>query len=819
MENFWQDLRFSLAALRRRRGATAILLISLALGIGMVSAVFSVVDAVLLQGLPYRDADRLVEVSGVRHRNGTVETWPLSYLDFGDWSERARGSVLLGAYSDPTSFTLEAGGRAEHLDGELASAGYFQALGVVPILGRAFSAAEDATQDPRYVVVLGHDLWRERFGGDRQAVGRSIRLGGASYQVVGVMPPGFRGATDSAQVWLPLNMASQVLGPIYIHGRGLRWLTAVGRLRPGVTAAGAQAALDAVAAALEKEYPRSNKGVGARVTPLQEAWTGNLRRTLLLLLAGAALVLLMACANVASLLLTQAMERRQEISVRTALGATRRRLARQLLTESLLLSLLGCALGLLLGLAATHLLDVVRAAGLRSYVHVGLDARAAAFTVGVSLLCGAGFGLAPLWAAWRTDVAGVLKEGTRGSPRQRLQSVLVAGEVALALALLVAAGLTVRGFQKLQGTRLGYRTDVLTLRLDIGGKAYADENAVLQLLRRLDERIGALPGVHAVAFEGPGLPTVSSDEAGFTVADRLDPAEDAAFSLFMHHVSPAYFSTLGVPLLQGRGFAERDDKQAQPWSVVVGAATARRLWPGRSALGKRMKIGSRDGRFPWFAVIGVVGDARHQGLATDENQWRQEPRDVYFTALQFPPSSEVNVLVRPGPGTDALALAEPVRRVVAAVDPGLAVFDAATLAQRLAGQTARPRLLVRLMALFSLLALVLAAVGIHGIVANSVARRTREIGIRIALGADRGVVVGWIVRRAALLALAGIAGGLGAAAILSRLLESHLYGIPALDPPAFAVASLLLLAIAMLTSYAAARRASRIQPTAALRVE
>jgi putative ABC transport system permease protein len=819
MTDLWQDLLFSLRALKRRRGATAVLLVSLILGIGMVSAVFSVVDAVLLQALPYKDPARLVQVSGFWRRGAKVDSWPLSYLDFRDWSERGRAFLVVGAYSKPLSFTLEQAGRADHLEGEMVSASYFQLLGMSPALGRIFSEAEDKTTDPRYVVILGHDLWRRRFGGDRQVVGRHLLLDGASYEVVGVMPPGARGASDTAQIWLPLNMAAQLLDDAYIGRRGLRWLEALGRLPPGTTLAGAQAGLDAVTAALRQEYPRTNQGIGARLIPLQEAWAGNLRQSLLLVFSGAALVLLMACANVASLLLTQAMERRQELSVRTALGASRPRLVRQLLTESLLLSLLGGAGGLLFALAATRLLDWVQAAGLRSFVHAGLNARVAGFTLGVSLLCGAGFGLAPLWVAWRTDVASVLKEGTRGSPRQRLQSVLVAGEVALALALLVATGLTVRGFQRLQATSLGYRTDVLTLRLDIGDKRYA-EYAVLSLLRRLDESIGAQPGVQAVALEGPGLPTVSSDEAAFS-AENLDPAQDMAFSLFMHHVSPGYFSTLGVPLLAGRLFTAHDDQHATPWSVVVDAATARRIWPGQSALGKLVKIGRRDNQFPWFRVIGVVGDARHLGLATDRDQWRQEARDVYFTALQFPPKwpPQVNILARPAPGIDAAALVEPVRRGVAAVDVGLVPFDDATLAARLEKQTARPRLLVRLMALFSLLALVLAVVGIHGMVANSVVRRTREIGIRIALGADRGAVIGWIVKHAALLALVGAAAGLAAAAVIARLMVHHLYGIPAIDLPAFCGASLLLLGIAVLTSWLAAHRASRIEPSAALRAE
>jgi len=820
MTEIWQDLRFGLRALPRRRAATAVLLISLILGIGMVSAVFSVVDAVLLQTLPYKDAARLVQVSGFWRHGAKVESWPISYLDFRDWSERCRPFLLLGAYSKPLSFTMELTGRAEHLEGELVSAGYFQLLGVSPALGRFFSAAEDRTMDPRSVVVLGHDVWRRSFGGDRQVVGRQLLLDGASYTVVGVMPPGVQGASDAAQIWLPLNLSARLIDDAYIGSRGLRWLQALGRRPPGTPLAGAQAGLDSVTAALQQQYPRTNRGIGARLVPLQQAWVGNLRQSLWLLFAGAALVLLMSCANVASLLLTQAMERRQELSLRIALGASRPRLLRQLLTESLLLSLLGGAGGLLFALITTRLLDWVQAAGVRSFVHAGLNARVAGFALGVSLLCGAGFGLAPLWVAWRTDVAGVLKEGTRGSPRRRLQSVLVAGEVALALALLVATGLTVRGFQRLQATSLGYRTDILTLRLDIGDQRYADEHAVLGLLRRLDESIGAQPGVQAVGLEGPGLPTVSSDEKGFTVENR-DPSEDMAFSLFVHHVSPGYFAALGVPLLEGRLFTAGDDQHVEPWSVVVDTATARRLWPGQSPLGKLVKIGRRDLPFPWFRVIGVVGNARHLGLATDRDQWRQEPRDIYFAALQFPPKwpPQVNILARPARGTDAAALLEPVRRAVAAVDHDLVVYEAATLAARLERQTARPRLLVRLMALFSLLALVLAVVGIHGMVANSVTSRTREIGIRIALGADRGAVIGWIVRRAALLALAGAAAGFAAAAILSRLLVHHLYGLPAIDLPAFLGASLLLLGIAVLTSWLAAHRASRIEPATALRVE
>jgi putative ABC transport system permease protein len=820
MESLWQDLRFSLRALRRRPGPTAVLVLTLALGIGLVSGVFSVTDSVLLRALPFKGADRIVQIAGVRRQEAKVEAWPISYLDYADWSRRGGGFAGLAAYGDLNSFTLSAGDSPQHLDGELVSAGYFRVLGVEPFVGRTFLAEEDSAGDPRAVAILGYDLWRDRFAADPGIVRRQILLDGRSFQVVGVMPRGFRGATDGAQIWLPLSIASQTLGRSYLEMRRLRWLTVLARLAPGGATASAQASLDVATASLEREHPDTNRGIGGVVTPLQEAWVGNLRASLLALLAGAGLVLLIACANVASLLLTQAVERRREISLRSALGAGRFRLARQLLTESLVLSLCGCALGLLLTLAVTSLLDVTRAAGLRSFVHLGLNPRAVGVTLAVSLLCGMGFGLAPLYLAWRTDAA-ALKEGAKGSLRQGLQSALVVAEVALSLALLIAAGLVVRSFEELQSTHLGFRTDLLTVRLDLKDKTYLEDANVLALLRRLPAALGALPGVRSVALEGPGLPTDDGTVASFTAETRRDPADDAAFRIGMHHVTPGYFSTLGISLLDGRDFTAHDDKRQLHFSVLVSDSVARRLWPGTRAIGKRLKIGRRRGDFPWYGVIGVVSDARQQGLSAPEGAPKPETADIYLSALQFLPNTPptVNVLVRPAESGYAASLVQPVRRAIRAIDPGLAAYDAATLGERLWKQTAQPRLLVELMGLFALLASALAAIGIYGIVTNSVVRRTREIGIRIALGADRRAVIGSIVGWGAMLTTAGIAIGLGAALVLSKLLARFLHRIHAVDPPTFLATALLLLGIAVLSTYVAARRVSRIEPSEALRVE
>jgi len=819
MESVWQDLKFALGALRWRPGPAATLLLTLGVGIGLVSSVFSVVDAVLLRSLPFREPARLLEIGGTHRKGGQVEDWPVSYYDFQDWRRAVAPLASLAAHSSANPFNLMAEGEPEHLEGELVSAGYFELLGVAPAVGRVFSAEEDTEGDPRFVAVLGFDLWRRRFAGDPGVVGRQVRLDGRSYQVVGVMPAGFRGATDVAELWTPLSTARQTLGRLYVYNRRLRWLSALGRLHPAASVAGLQAALDASTAALEKAFPASNDGIGARVTPLQEAWMGNLRSSLVVLLAAAVLVLLIACVNVASLLLAKALERQREISVRSALGAGRLRLARQLLTESLVLSTLGCALGLLFAAATVHILDLATAAGLRSFVQIGLDPFVTGITLATSFVCGIGFGLVPLWVAMRHDLAAVLREGEKGSPRQRFQGLLVISEVALALALLTGAGLLVHDFQKLQGRALGFRAGLLTMRLDLKGPAYAKSSAIFSLIREIPPRVGALPGVRDVALVGPGVPTDGWSGAGFTVEDRTDAVDDGAIVLWIHHVSPSYFTTLGIPVLQGRGFVAQDDAALSSYSAVVSDSVARRLWPGGSALGKRLKVGKRDSPFPWFEVIGVVADARHRGLSTDEDA--QGTPDLYFAALQNPPSSPpvLNIVVRSAAGAAPQALVNSVRRAVQAIDPELSIYDAATLEERLYRQVAGPRLLVRLMSLFSLLALTLAVIGIYGLVTNAVVRRTREIGVRIALGADRGAVIGWMVRRGVATTAAGIAIGLAASVVLARLLRAYLHGIDAVDPLTFTATALLLLAVGALASLLAARRASRIEPSLALRAE
>lgn len=817
MAGWLDDLRAGLRSLLRSPAYTFFVALILALGVGATSAIVSVMSAVLLRGLPYAAPERLVLLSGTRTQGGAVDTMPISWVDFEDW-QRAPGPFQgLAAYGDLQSFNLLTGAGPEHVAGELVSAGYLEVLGVRPVAGRAFTAREGSGREAHRVVLLGHELWQSAFGGDAGVVGRGLLLNGESYRVVGVLPTGFRGLTDGAQLWLPLGMAGELLAPEFLTLRRYRWLSAVARLRPGVNPPAAQAGLDAVTGRLQREFPDTNEGVGARVTPMGDAFFGDLRRGLFLLLGGAALVLLVAAINIAGLQLGRALGRRREISLRSALGAGPGRLLRGLLAESLLLALFGCALGL--GLAAVILRLLVRtgAARFKSFLEIGLDPLAVGVTVAAALLCGLAFGLAPAAMAARADLAGTLRQGGKGTTGERhsAQSALIVAEIGLALALLIGAGLMVQGFQRLRGSDLGFAgRDLLTLRLYLAEPRYADEAAARGLVRVALERLRGVAGVRDVAFEGPGLPTDDWYGADFAVEDPPDPRGENKNLLLLHHVTPGYFGTLGIPLLAGRDFGPQDAEGGAP-AVIISEQLARRAWsdPAR-ALGKGLRP-FRDPEAPWVRVVGVVGDVQHRGLAPAT----VPAPDVYFPLLQRPALSPpiLNVLVRPAPGVAPASLAPALRRALGEVAPTLPVYDVATLAERLDRQAARPRFLVLLMALFAGLALLLAAVGLYGVIAGSVAASTRGIGVRMALGAARGAVLCRVIGQAVALTLAGVAVGVAASLALTRLLSSVLYGVSATDLPTFAGTALVLLAVALAASALPALRATRVDPAVVLR--
>ncbi|HKH43866.1 MAG TPA: ABC transporter permease [Thermoanaerobaculia bacterium] len=824
MRDLWQDIRYGARRLARTPGFTAAAVLTLALGIGATSSIFSLLRAVLFEALPYKDPGSLVLVRGLMTREAP-EDWPISWLDIHDLRAEQKVFSGLAAIGDDMTYNLGSTGEPEHVAGEMVTADYFDLLGLRPAVGRTFLAAEDRPPGEARVMILGHDLWKRRFGGDRGIVGRAVQLNEEPYTVVGVMPPGFRGLTDVAEVWLPAGISGSTLGAHYIEMRRYRWMFAAARLAPGVSVERAQQELDTIFARMAQEYPDSNEHFSLRLEPLSEAWFGDLRPQLLVALGAAAFVLLIACTNVANLLLARAAGRQKEMSVRSALGAGRGRLVRQLLAESLVLSLLGCALGLLLAWWATGLLAGSGAITLRSFVHPRIDLEVAVVTVALALLCGLLFGLAPAVLATRINLQSGLKEGalaTTSAPgRRRFQGSLVIAEVGLALALLTGAGLMIKGFQQFLQTDLGLRPEgVLTMQLDLTGERFADSDLYRTVVGQLYDRLSALPGVESAALEGPGIPTGEWNSASFSLEDQPD-LEPVSF--LRHHVTPRYFETLGIPLLAGRDFTPQDIHLPGVVGIpvmVVSEALAKRYWPGgarpgENALGKRLKPGPRDSPVPWFTIVGIVRDVNHRGLG---GQVQTDP-DLYMAVLQSPARSPTRLAVLVRSTQPPSSLIPQVRQAIREVAPSLTAYDVRTLQDRLSKQTARGSALVRLMTVLAGIALLLAIVGIYGLLSYTVTQRVREIGVRMALGADRGRVVGLVVRGALALIAAGLVLGLLAVLLLNRFLTSLLYGVSPTDPGTLAATALLLLGVALAASCVPALQATRISPVTALRME
>lgn len=816
MSTFWSDVRFGARTLVRSRGFTAVALLSLALGSGVTSSIFSVVRAVLLTPLPYPAPDELVLVEGRRVVGGEVREWPLSFLDFQDLRERQQVLEDIAVRTNTRSFNISVSGEPEHVSGEMVSASYFRLLGVEPVRGRTFTAEEDRVPSGAATAIIGYDLWRRHFGGEPDLSRRDLKLNGESYQVVGVLPAGFRGLTDEAEVWVPISRASFLLAPRYLEQRNFRWLSAVGRLKPGMSVERAQAELDVLAASLEKVYPEENKTLSYRIQPLVESFYGNLRPILLTLLAAAAFVLLIACTNVANLLVSRGLARQSELAVRVSLGASQTRLIRQLLTESSLLAVLGGALGLLLAAWTTRLLVAASSGRFRSFVDIQVDGLVAAVGIGATVVCVLVAGLLPAISTTRASLAAVLRQGVKTSAaagRRRLQNLLVVAEVALAVVLLVGAGLLLRELDRLRNIDLGFSAqELLTLRLDLADRQYKEDENVRVLVRGLTERLGRVPGVASVAFASD-IPT----DEGFATHFHLEgKGADDQVQLRVHSVSPEYFATLGIPLQEGRACTTQDTGDTPPVAVVSRALA--RQWPGESPVGKRLKTGRLDSESPWMTVIGVVADVRQGGLS------ESPPPDLYPCLLQSPPRTPpiLSLLVRPE-GVPAASLAAPLQRATREVTPTLPLYDVATLEQRLDEQASRGRFLALLMALFSGLALVLAVIGVYGVISYSVGQRRREIAIRLALGANRSSILWLVVAGGAAMALLGIGLGLllalGLGPVMAERLTDTFQSIEPIDPLIFAGAALLFLAVAVAASLVPAQRATNVEAAITLRQE
>jgi predicted permease len=816
METLWQDLRIGLRQLLADKGFSIAAILTLALGIGATATILTVVNSVLLKELPYSDPARVVILQGSLKDKGEASNWPVSQLDFADWRQRSTVFADMSMFGN-FAYNLQQGQQSRRLEGELVNSGYFSLLGIKPALGRFFTAEEDAKPMEQYVVVLGYNLWRSTFGADPGVLGRKLQLNGLSYQIIGVGPRGFRGLSDLADLWVP-----SMLPPIkmFLTNRGLRWVQGAARLKPGVTVRRAQEEMNRVTAGLAQEFPDTNRGLGASVMPLKEFWFGKLRAGLLVLTVGACILLLIACINVASLLLTRAAAKQRAWAIRLALGASRPRLIRQLLTESILLSLIGAAAGLLLAQWTTRALIAVSGAQFPSFVHVTTGPGVIAATVGLAVLCGMAFGLAPIRSSFRADITRTLGRDEKLEPPgkgwSRFQNLVVVAQVALALTLSIAAVLMAKGFYKMIGEDLGFRADnLLTLRMDVRGPQYLDDKVAATLLRQdYLPRMAAVPGVQQMAMSVPTIPTDAWSGSYVSIEEHDSDRPDGTYAAMIHAVSPAYFEILGIPLQKGRGFSMQD---VQSNAVVISKAMADQQWPGKDPIGKRLKLGPRSKQeAPWLTVVGVAAEVRHEGL-----QGEKAPApDIYLSVLQFVRRPlTVNFLVRPKPGVSMGQLRSALHREIMAINPELPDYDAVTLRERLAKQTDKARFQVIMIGVFTVLALILAAIGIYGVISYSVAQRTREIAIRMSLGADRGTILRLVVGRGAVLAAVGLVLGLVAVFSLSRLLSSLLYQTSLVDPVILGGTCLGLFLVTLVANYLPARRAAILDPMVILRLQ
>jgi predicted permease len=817
METLLQDMRYGARMLWKNRAFTAVAVLALALGIGANSAIFSIVNTILLQPLPYDDPDGLVLLT---ESNAQIPNMSISLPNLRDWKEQNQVFEQIGAYRG-ASFNLTGGEQPERLSGQQAEAAVFSILGLEPIHGRTFASEEDRPGGAR-VALLSYGLWQRRFGGEPSIVGNSLTLNGDSYTVIGVMPPDLGVIADNTEVFVPFGQFTPELPQARGNHPGIY---ALARLKPGVGAEQARTEMAAIARRIGELEP-SAAGNSVTVTPMHEALTSELRPALLVLLGVVGFVLLIACANVANLLLARAAAREKELAIRAALGAGRIRIARQLLTESVLLALAGGALGLLLAGWGTDLLvaSLPENAPVFRKDDIGVDRWVVAFTFGVSILSALVFGLIPAFHASQSNPNDALKEGGRDSAggSSRVRNGLVVAEVAIALVLLVGAGLMLKSFARLQEVDPGFDAEnVLTMRIALPQTKYADRAQWTGFYRDLVARVSTLPGVQAAGVSN-GIPLASGgSESGLVVEGQPPPKtpEEATLTLY-NTVSPEYHRAMGVRLFRGRYFTEQDTEQTTP-VAIIDDMMAERFWPDGDPVGKRIAFEFKgksveDSQPIWREVVGVVGHVRHYdmeqrvrvGLYTPVRQlplWMQERRPSMGLAVRT--------------STDPAQMTAAVRGEVRALDRDLPVFGVSTMEQIVSTAVAQRRLSTWLLGIFAAVAIVLTVVGIYGVIAYSVAQRTHEIGVRMALGAEARDVMKMILKQGALLIAAGVAIGLAAAFLLSRLMASLLFGVGASDPATFVAVPLLLVGVALLACYIPARRATRVDPLVALRYE
>ena len=826
MRTFVQDLRYGVRNLLSSRGFAAIATLTLAAGIGANTAIFSVIDAVLLRPLPYPDPDRLVRLYETEAAPGK---YPFTGPDFIDWKSQNSTFSDMALFSWPATRNLSGKGQADHVVVVPTEANFFALLGARPMLGRTWVPGEDQPGKDG-VTILSYGEWRRRFAGEASAIGQTVELNARKYTIVGVMPSGFN-YPFQPDYWTPMDMSAKGLGE-----RGSHWACAIGRLKPKVTVQQARADVVRIAASLEKAFPDSNHKVGAVVVPLQEDLIGKSRNSMVMMLAAVGLVLLIACANIANLMLSRAVTRQKEMAVRSALGASRPRLLRQLLTESLLLSLAGGVLGLLLGWGLITLAPRIKSFSLPDVNVIRLNGSVLAFTFGLAVVTGILFGLAPALETSRPDLHEELKGGAGSSvsPRRRqrlLSNLLVAGEIALSMLLLVSAGLLLKDFSRVRSVEIGVRREgIWTGAIQLPETTYKTDQQRAGFCRRLLDQAKLIPGVETAALSDR-LPLEGGSNYYIQVRGRASERMSGPL-VETHDVTPEYFRAMGVPLLKGRGFTaadaqhalELDTRRREAWEkavrlpaeqrnlmvypTIINQTMARYFWPDQDPLGQMFAGGGGDQSGPWRQVIGVVGDVRQWGLT-------EKAQPEAYDSLNAPSRVFLVLQTSLPPAT----LTPAVRQVLAGIDSSLALFRARTMEDVVDDNSQGQRFLSSLVGTFAALAALLAALGIYGVLSYAVTQRTREIGIRMSLGASRARVLGEIMREGVVLASAGLALGIAGAWAAGRVMESLLHELKPRDPAIFIATAALLAAVTLLACYIPARRAARLDPMRALRYE
>ena len=813
MSSFIIDLRFAFRQLCKAPGFTATAVIALALGIGATTAIFGVLYAFLLRPLPFAEPEKLVALQSRNTKTGADVG--VNYQDFRDWREQASSFAELAFFNLRWNGNLRAeNGATETLKTTFTTGNLFSMLGVEPELGRNLLPSDDDPSAPR-VLLISHRVWQRSFGGVQSVIGRDVNLDGEIRTIVGVMPKDFRFPTQT-DLWAPAER-------FFAANTSRSWRAdqAVARLKPGVTAAQADAELKLIAERLAAAHPDTNKDVTAAVVPLRQQWAGEVRSSLVLLFAACGGVLLIACANVGQLLLARASSRERELLVRAALGATRGALARQLLTESALLTLFGAAGGIVLAFWLTDMVAAAIPVELPFWIKIDVNPAVLAFTVAISSISGLLAGSVPALRSTRVDVAESLRRsgaGNTGSTETtgRARDILTAAQIAVSLVLLVGATLVLRSMMNLNEVAPGFDArQVLVFEVNPTYRSTEPSQARVDRYTRLLDRVARIPGVVAAASNNspPFYPQRPWNRAQVTAEGQSAEAQASNPRANFQTVSPDYFKLLQIPVQRGRVFDDRD-KLDSPLVCVVSEALARRLWPGEDALGKRLMLGAPEhGEAPdWMEVVGVAGDVRHQGLD------REAGPDLYKPAAQLA-WKQMHFLVRAQPGLEPMSLVEPIRREVAGIEPEVGVFNFVSLGAEVANSLWQPRLRAWLLGFFSVVALLLAATGLYGVIAYRVTQRTREIGIRMALGATRGAVLRLMLSQTLRAVIVGMLAGLAGALVLSRVLQATLFGVSGIDFVSYSAAAALLMVSAIGACWLPARRASNADPVKALRTD